>query len=86
MTSHPWLEWQTDGDRVNLNKYKLRACPFCSKLHLTVQIGFDGKAGRVECRTCSAQGPWAWGIDKKTVIEDSIRKWNQTTIETNDGA
>lgn len=81
---HPWLEWQTNGSsRINLNQHELRSCPFCSKLHLSLQFGFDGKAGRVECRNCSAQGPWAWGATRKSVIEGVVRRWNES-IEDGD--
>jgi hypothetical protein len=74
--ANPWLDWQVNGDRISRITHNLRACPFCESLHLTVQLGFEGKAGRVECRYCSSHGPWGWGHTKQSVIEEAAKKWN----------
>lgn len=73
---YPWLEWQKMGSRVSRHNLVLRDCPFCNGRHLTLCLCFEDRAGRIECRTCLAQGPWVWNEEKEVVKQKAQEAWN----------
>ena len=74
MSYTPWIDWQETGSRTTA--HDLQPCPFCRRRHLTLNVSFDDKAARVECRFCLAEGPWAWHEQKETVIIKAKENWN----------
>lgn len=71
--NYPWLEWNKSLTEHTQN---LLSCPFCCQKHLNLTVGFDGKAARVTCRHCLANGPWATSLDKTELISEAQSKWN----------
>lgn len=73
---HPWLEWQKQNNPETTDDPKLHSCPFCASLHLSVSLGFEGKAARVYCRRCEAHGPWIVSEKTDKVIPEAKHAWN----------
>lgn len=73
---YPWLEWQKQNNPETTDDIKLSSCPFCSSLHLSVNLGFEGKAARVYCRNCQANGPWICSEHTERVIKEAKTAWN----------
>lgn len=73
---YPWLEWQKQNNPQTNDDTDLRSCPFCASLHLSINVGFEGKAGRIYCRNCQANGPWIIAEQTERVISEAKLAWN----------
>lgn len=73
---YPWLEWQKQNNPQTTDDTALSSCPFCASLHLSVNVGFEGKAARVYCRACNANGPWICSEHTERVIPEAKQAWN----------
>lgn len=73
---YPWLEWQKQNNPETTDDATLTACPFCSSKHLSVNVGFEGKAARIYCRSCHGQGPWIISENPKRVVAEAKVAWN----------
>jgi transcription elongation factor Elf1 len=73
---YPWLEWQKQNNPETTDDVTLHSCPFCASKHLSVNVGFEGKAARVYCRSCNAQGPWIVSENPKRVVSEAKVAWN----------
>jgi transcription elongation factor Elf1 len=74
--TYPWLEWQKQNNPETTDDPKLHSCPFCSSLHLSVNLGFEGKAARVYCRNCQGSGPWICSEHTEQVVAHAKSAWN----------
>ena len=70
---HPWVEWNKE---LTAHTENLLSCPFCSQKHLSLNVGFEGKAARVTCRKCFANGPWALALETDDAIINARNAWN----------
>lgn len=73
---YPWLEWQKQNNPETKDDPQLHSCPFCASLHLSVSVGFEGKAARVYCRKCQANGPWIVAEKTQRVVTEAKLAWN----------
>jgi hypothetical protein len=47
-----------------------------------VNVGFEGKAARIYCRSCNGQGPWIVSENPKRVVAEAKIAWNGLFSET----
>lgn len=73
---YPWLEWQKQNNPETTDDTTLHSCPFCASKHLSVNLGFEGKAARIYCRKCNGQGPWICSDKPTNVIKEAKTAWN----------
>lgn len=73
---YPWLEWQKQNNPQTKDDPELHSCPFCASLHLSISVGFEGKAARVYCRNCQANGPWICSERTERVVLEAKQAWN----------